>query len=185
MKNKKSAGFKMKKSAAKMFGFAAAAGQNLYRSSQMPMPNYTPNTKNTGPFAPKRTRLRTWDDYFDQDRFDSRAVNKRLTKSQRQAKIAQKKKDFEKEQATIRAQMQDLNINYGRPRGGTQYPGKPNFYPQMMGSLNQGVMGGGPRRPRKFSGGVSQVGNMVSQLAPFTMKRGSKPSKSEFFKGKK
>jgi len=169
----------MKKSPTKFWNVLAAVGQNLNRSSQMPNPYYTPNTKNTGPFAPKRVGLRTWDDYFDQDRFDSRAVNKRLSESQRQYKIAQKKKAFEKQQATKRAQMQEMLLDDRRP------PGKPNFYPQMMGSLNQGVMGGGPRRPRKFSGGVSQVGNMVSQLAPFTMKKSNKPNKSEFFKGKK
>ena len=167
----------MKKSPTK-FGaeLPATVGQNLYRSSQMPNPY---NTTNTGPFAPKRVGLRTWDDYFDQDRFDSRAVNKRLTKSQRQAKIAQKKKDFEKEQATIRARMQDMNVNYGRPNpyapGGALEPMK----------APRGIIGDGPRRPREFSGGVSQVGNMAAQLNPFTMKRGSKPSKSEFFKGKK
>jgi len=178
MKNKKRAGFKMKKSPTKFWNVLAAVGQNLNRSSQMPNPYYTPNTKNTGPFAPKRVGLRTWDDYFDQDRFDSRAVNKRLTKSQRQAKIAQKKKDFEKEQATIR-QLMLGDLNEGRPNpyapGGALEPMK----------APRGLFGVVPGRPRKFSGGVSQVGNMASQLAPFTMKKSNKPNKSEFFKGKK
>ena len=140
MKNKKSAGFKMKKSVAKMFGMAAAAtGQNLNRSSQMPNPNYTPNIGQKDNFNyKKRMGIRTWDDYFDQDRFDSRAVNKRLTKSQRQAKIAQKKKDFEKEQATHKQFLLD-DLNEVRPNpyapGGALEPMK----------APRGLFGGGPR----------------------------------------
>ena len=133
MKNKKRAGFKMKKTPTKFnAGVLAAAGQKLNRSSQMPMPNYTPN------IGQKDQRLRTWDDYFDQDRFDSRAVNKRLSKSQRQYKIAQKKKAFEKRQAAALA-------TAGMNPGGS-FPGKPNFSDQMMGSLNQGVMGDGTKQ---------------------------------------
>jgi len=168
MKNKKRAGFKMKKSAAKMF--APSNDPRLYEMMGGQKDNFTDRKRRMG--------IRTWDDYFDQDRFDSRAVNKRLTKSQRQAKIAQKKKDFEKEQATIR-QLMLGDLNEGRPNpyapGGALEPMK----------APRGLFGVVPGRPRKFSGGVSQVGNMASQLAPFTMKRGSKPNKSEFFKGKK
>ena len=171
MKNKKRAGFKMKKTPTKFnAGVLAAAGQKLNRSSQMPMPNYTPN------IGQKGQRLKTWDDYFDQDRFDSRAVNKRLTKSQRQAKIARKKKAFEKRQAATLA-------TAGMNPGGS-FPGKPNFSDTSVPNPYAG--GGG----RKF-----QIGDFVddgvrtmsamAKKSGFTMKKGSKPNKSEFFKGKK
>ncbi len=116
MKNKKRAGFKIKKTPTKY-----------------------------------SVRLKTWDDYFDQDRFDSRAVNKRLSKSQRQYKIAQKKKAFEKRQAAALA-------TAGMNPGGTQYPGKPNFYGQMMDSLNQGVMGDGPKQGGMLPGTMGSGG---------------------------
>ena len=123
-------------------------------------------------------RLKTWDDYFDQDRFDSRAVNRTLSKSQRQYKIAQKKKAFEKQQATTRAKMQEMLLDNTLP------PGKPNFSDTSVPNPYAG--GGG----RKF-----QIGDFVddgvrtmsamAKKSGFNMKKGSKPSKSEFFKGKK
>ena len=135
MKNKKSAGLKMKKSAAKMFGAAAAAGQRMMRS-----PNYTPPTQT------------------DQGPMMGGAL------SPSQLSEAQKA-----QQEALRTQITQA---YNEQNRKMEMPVNP-YAP--------GVIGGGPRR---FSD-RSSVGNIGAQLAPFMMKKGSKPNKSEFFKGKK
>ncbi len=184
MKNKKSAGFKMKKSAAKMFGMAALAGQRI--GQRMMNPNYTPPTQtDQGPIG-QATEM------FDPSQLSEaqKAQQEALRAQMRQYKFnlmggmgdysdaaaASLQKAYASKDPRMKAVLEARRKKYGsrirNPK--TQNISFKNPY--------LGIIGGGPRR---FSGGVSQVGNMVAQLAPFTMKRGSKPNQSEFFKGKK
>ena len=187
MKNKKSAGFKMKKSAAKMFGMAALAGQRMMN------PNYTPPTQtDQGPMGSMMGA-------FDPSQLSE--AQKKLMQTYNKQMRAYKRNEFLGQQKGIRRRGYKANMEM--PVKPNLDFGRPNPYatltPEQIRkmSINErsnpsaGIMGSGPRRfnpftpGANFSGGASQVGNMVAQLAPFTMKRGNKPNKSEFFKGKK
>jgi len=166
----------MKKGPFKMAGMAALAGQKMMRS-----PNYTPPTQTDqgpmmgGALSPsqlseaqkaQQEALRT--QMMGSLNPGMQAYNEQMRAYKRNEFLGQQKgmarKGYRKMEMPV------------KPSGGSI--GRPNPYAP-------GVIGGGPRIPRRFSGGVSQLGNMQAQLAPFMMKKGSKPSKSEFFKGKK
>ncbi len=177
MKNKKRAGFKMKKSVAKMFGLAAAAGQRMMNPNAASL--RSAKSQMMGSLNP-----------------EMQAYNEQMRAYKRNEFLGQQKGKARKGYRKMKMPVKPSSIPIGRPN---PYPSltpeqiremsinvRPNPY-ATEGALEpmkapRGLFGGGPRR---FSGGVSQLGNMQAQLAPFMMKKGSKPNKSEFFKGKK